>query len=76
MRKGMVRCPLCPWPLGYSLVRMYRIFHPLGSTEEDAMAFHHVAIATHDLAKAHAFYEDAMGFRLVHAEAGLDVMVW
>jgi len=40
------------------------------------MAFHHVAIATHDLAKAHAFYEDAMGFRLVHAEAGLDVMVW
>jgi len=35
------------------------------------MAFHHLAIATRDLAAAHAFYEDAMGFRLVRAQAGV-----
>ncbi len=35
------------------------------------MGFHHVAIATTDLAATHRFYTDAMGFRLVHLEAGV-----
>ena len=35
------------------------------------MSFHHVAIATRDLAAAHCFYVDAMGFDLVHAQAGV-----
>ena len=34
------------------------------------MAFHHVAIATSNLDAAHRFYTEAMGFRLVHVEAG------
>jgi catechol 2,3-dioxygenase-like lactoylglutathione lyase family enzyme len=34
------------------------------------MGFHHVAIAVSDLAATHRFYTDAMGFRLVHVEAG------
>jgi catechol 2,3-dioxygenase-like lactoylglutathione lyase family enzyme len=33
------------------------------------MAFHHVAITTRDLEATHAFYTEAMGFRLVHVEA-------
>jgi catechol 2,3-dioxygenase-like lactoylglutathione lyase family enzyme len=33
------------------------------------MAFHHVAIATRDLAATHAFYTDVMGFELVNVEA-------
>jgi catechol 2,3-dioxygenase-like lactoylglutathione lyase family enzyme len=33
------------------------------------MPFHHVAIATNDLAATHRFYTEIMGFRLVHAEA-------
>src|SRR2546423_1275759 len=35
------------------------------------MGIHHVAIAVRDLAVAHRFYTDAMGFRLVHAQAGV-----
>lgn len=35
------------------------------------MAFHHVAIAISDLARSHGFYESAMGFQLVHAQAGV-----
>ena len=38
------------------------------------MAFHHVAIATRDLAATHRFYTEAMGFRLVHVEAGAIVL--
>lgn len=33
------------------------------------MAFHHVAITTHDLDATHAFYTEAMGFELVKVEA-------
>ena len=33
------------------------------------MAFHHVAIATKDLAATHRFYTEAMGFELVKVEA-------
>jgi catechol 2,3-dioxygenase-like lactoylglutathione lyase family enzyme len=33
-------------------------------TQDSAMAFHHVAIATCDLPATHAFYADAMGFAL------------
>jgi catechol 2,3-dioxygenase-like lactoylglutathione lyase family enzyme len=33
------------------------------------MAFHHVALATRDLAATHAFYTDVMGFTLVKAVA-------
>ena len=32
------------------------------------MAFHHVAFATRDLEATHRFYEDLMGFPLVHSE--------
>ena len=32
------------------------------------MALHHVAFATKDLEATHRFYEDLMGFSLVHAE--------
>ena len=32
------------------------------------MAFHHVAFATKDLEATHRFYEDLMGFPLVHSE--------
>jgi glyoxylase I family protein len=32
------------------------------------MAFHHVAFATKDLEATHHFYEDLMGFPLVHSE--------
>lgn len=32
------------------------------------MAFHHVAFATRDLEATHHFYEDLMGFPLVHSE--------
>lgn len=32
------------------------------------MAFHHVAVATRDLAASHRFYTDAMGFALAHVE--------
>jgi catechol 2,3-dioxygenase-like lactoylglutathione lyase family enzyme len=35
------------------------------------MAFHHVALATGDIAAAHRFYTEAMGFRLVHLQAGV-----
>ena len=35
------------------------------------MSFHHVAIAVRDLAASDCFYRDAMGFELVHAEAGV-----
>jgi catechol 2,3-dioxygenase-like lactoylglutathione lyase family enzyme len=31
------------------------------------MGFHHVALATTDLAATHAFYTEAMGFELVKA---------
>lgn len=31
------------------------------------MAFHHVALATNDLAATHAFYTEAMGFELIKA---------
>lgn len=31
------------------------------------MAFHHVALATNDMAATHAFYTDVMGFRLAKA---------
>ena len=34
------------------------------------MGFNHVAIATRNLEAAHQFYTEAMGFRLVHVEAG------
>jgi catechol 2,3-dioxygenase-like lactoylglutathione lyase family enzyme len=34
------------------------------------MGFHHVAIATADMAATHHFYTSAMGFELVHVEAG------
>ena len=34
------------------------------------MAFHHVAIATRDVQRNHAFYSEAMGFRLVKVEPG------
>ena len=38
------------------------------------MAFHHLALATTDLAATHRFYTDAMGFTLVHVEdAATDV---
>jgi catechol 2,3-dioxygenase-like lactoylglutathione lyase family enzyme len=33
------------------------------------MAFHHVALATRDLAGTHRFYTEAMGFRLAKVEA-------
>jgi catechol 2,3-dioxygenase-like lactoylglutathione lyase family enzyme len=33
------------------------------------MSFHHVAVATRDLAATHEFYTDAMGFDLVKVEA-------
>ncbi len=33
------------------------------------MAFHHVAIATRDLAATHEFYTDVMGFELVRVDA-------
>jgi catechol 2,3-dioxygenase-like lactoylglutathione lyase family enzyme len=32
------------------------------------MAFHHLAVATHDMAATHAFYTQAMGFELVKVE--------
>jgi len=32
------------------------------------MAFHHVAVATRDLEATHHFYQDAMGFELVHTD--------
>lgn len=35
------------------------------------MAIHHIAIATGDLVAAHEFYTRAMGFELVHVEAGV-----
>lgn|SRR4051794_10796885 len=35
------------------------------------MAIHHLAIATNDLERAHSFYTAAMGFELVHVQAGL-----
>jgi catechol 2,3-dioxygenase-like lactoylglutathione lyase family enzyme len=35
------------------------------------VAIHHLAVAVRDLAASHAFYTEAMGFELVHAEAGL-----
>ena len=35
------------------------------------MAFHHVAIAVRDLQATHRFYSEAMGFRLVHVQAGV-----
>jgi len=34
------------------------------------MAYSHVALATRDLAATHRFYTEAMGFDLVHVEAG------
>jgi catechol 2,3-dioxygenase-like lactoylglutathione lyase family enzyme len=34
------------------------------------VGFNHVAIATRNLDAAHQFYTEAMGFRLVHVEAG------
>jgi catechol 2,3-dioxygenase-like lactoylglutathione lyase family enzyme len=34
------------------------------------MGIHHVAIATNDLAASHRFYDEAMGFELVHVQAG------
>ena len=34
------------------------------------MAFHHVAITTRDVKASHAFYTQAMGFRLAKVEAG------
>jgi catechol 2,3-dioxygenase-like lactoylglutathione lyase family enzyme len=38
------------------------------------MAFHHLALATTDLAATHRFYTEAMGFTLVHVEdAATDV---
>lgn len=33
------------------------------------MAFHHLALATRDLAATHAFYTEVMGFELVRVEA-------
>ena len=33
------------------------------------MAYHHVAVAVHDLAETHRFYTEAMGFELVKAQA-------
>jgi catechol 2,3-dioxygenase-like lactoylglutathione lyase family enzyme len=42
----------------------------LAPKERARMAFHHVAIATRDLRKNHAFYTEAMGFRLVKVEPG------
>jgi len=35
------------------------------------VGIHHLAIAVRDLAASHAFYTEAMGFELVHAEAGV-----
>ena len=35
------------------------------------MAFHHLALATTDLAATHRFYTEAMGFTLVHVEDGV-----
>jgi len=35
------------------------------------MAFHHVAMACGDLEVSHRFYTQAMGFELVHAQAGV-----
>ena len=32
------------------------------------MAYHHLAIVTHDMQATHRFYTEAMGFELVHAE--------
>src|SRR5215468_11723354 len=37
---------------------------------EDPMGFHHVAIATRDLAATHRFYTEAMGFELAKVVAG------
>ena len=34
------------------------------------MAFHHLAVATKDAVANDAFYEKAMGFRLVKVEVG------
>jgi catechol 2,3-dioxygenase-like lactoylglutathione lyase family enzyme len=34
------------------------------------MGFHHVAVATRNVAATHAFYTEAMGFDLVKVEAG------
>ena len=35
------------------------------------MGVHHIAIATRNLRAAHDFYSDAMGFELVHVQAGV-----
>lgn len=34
------------------------------------MAYHHLALATRDIKKTHAFYEGVMGFELVKVEVG------
>lgn len=34
------------------------------------MGFHHLAIATRNVAATHSFYTEGMGFRLVHVEPG------
>src|SRR3954471_10599389 len=36
--------------------------------ETGAMSFHHVAVATRDLAATHSFYNDACGFELVKVD--------
>jgi catechol 2,3-dioxygenase-like lactoylglutathione lyase family enzyme len=41
----------------------------VSSSREDTMGFHHVAIATRDVAATHAFYTDVMGFDLVKVDA-------
>ena len=41
-----------------------------GSWHSLIMAYHHVALATRDLAATHRFYTEAMGFELVKAVVG------
>src|SRR5438094_9341157 len=38
-------------------------------SREGTMGFHHVAVATRNVAATHAFYTEAMGFDLVKVEA-------